>query len=46
VKLTLTSVPLLREALSGQIDGGTRHLTVDLSRLRFADSAALSVDDQ
>jgi anti-anti-sigma factor len=34
-------VAVLREALSAQIDGGERHLTVDLSRLRFADSVAL-----
>ncbi|MFY9934081.1 MAG: STAS domain-containing protein [Streptosporangiaceae bacterium] len=37
----LTTVGALREALSAQIDGGARHLTVDLSRLRVADSAAL-----
>jgi anti-sigma B factor antagonist len=37
----LTTVAALREALSAQIDGGARHLTVDLSRLRFADSMAL-----
>jgi anti-sigma B factor antagonist len=37
----LTTVAALREALSAQIDGGARHLTVDLSRLRFADSPAL-----
>ena len=37
----LTTVAALREALSAQIDGGARRLTVDLSRLRFADSMAL-----
>jgi anti-sigma B factor antagonist len=31
----------LSDALSAQISGGTRHLTVDLSGLRFADSAAI-----
>lgn len=34
----LTTMAALREALSAQIDGGARHMTVDLSRLRFADS--------
>ena len=31
----------LSDALSAQISGDTRHLTVDLSGLRFADSAAI-----
>lgn len=31
----------LSDALNAQISGGTRHLTVDLSGLRFADSAAI-----
>ncbi len=31
----------LGDALNGQISGGARHLTVDLSGLRFADSAAI-----
>lgn len=37
----LTSVAELSQALTAQISGGARHLTVDLSRLRFADSAAI-----
>jgi len=37
----LSTVAVLRQALSAQIDGGARHVTVDLSRLRFADSSAL-----
>jgi anti-anti-sigma factor len=31
----------LGDALNAQVAGGARHLTVDLSRLRFADSAAI-----
>jgi anti-sigma B factor antagonist len=37
----LTAVAELSETLTAQISGGARHLTVDLSRLRFADSAAI-----
>ena len=37
----LTNVARLSRALTAQVSGGTRHLTVDLSRLRFADSAAI-----
>ena len=37
----LTTVAELTEALSAQLAGGVRHLTVDLSRLRFADSAVI-----
>ena len=37
----LTTVAELTEALTAQLAIGTRHLTVDLSRLRFADSAAV-----
>jgi anti-sigma B factor antagonist len=36
-----SNVAVLRRALSAQIDCGARHVTVDLSRLRFADSSAL-----
>jgi anti-sigma B factor antagonist len=37
----LTSVAELTEALTAQLAVGARHLTVDLSRLRFADSAVI-----
>jgi anti-sigma B factor antagonist len=37
----LTTVAELTEALSAQLASGVRHLTVDLSRLRFADSAVI-----
>jgi len=37
----LTTVAELTDALSAQLATGARHLTVDLSRLRFADSAAI-----
>jgi anti-anti-sigma factor len=37
----LTTVAELTEALTAQLATGTRHLTVDLSRLRFADSAVI-----
>lgn len=37
----LTTVAELSEALTAQLAVGARHLTVDLSRLRFADSAAI-----
>jgi anti-sigma B factor antagonist len=37
----LTTVAQLSEALTAQISAGARHLTVDLSRLQFADSAAI-----
>jgi anti-sigma B factor antagonist len=37
----LTTVAELADALSAQLATGARHLTVDLSRLRFADSAAI-----
>jgi anti-sigma B factor antagonist len=37
----LNNVAELRRVLSAQISGGARHLTVDLSRLRFADSTAI-----
>ena len=37
----LTTVAELTEALSAQLAAGARHLTVDLSRLRFADSAVI-----
>ena len=38
----LTSAAELTQALTAQLSGGARHLTVDLSRLRFANSAAIS----
>ena len=37
----LTAVAELTEALTAQLTIGARHLTVDLSRLRFADSAVI-----
>lgn len=37
----ITSVNLLNQALTDQISGGVRHLTVDLSGLGFMDSASL-----
>ena len=37
----LTTVAELSEALTAQLAIGARHLTVDLSRLRFADSAVI-----
>jgi anti-sigma B factor antagonist len=37
----LTTMAELTEALTAQLAGGARHLTVDLSRLRFADSAVI-----
>jgi stage II sporulation protein AA (anti-sigma F factor antagonist) len=33
----------LSDALSAQVSGGARHMTVDLSGLRFADSASIQV---
>ena len=37
----LTSVNELSELLAGQLAGGTRRLTIDVSGLRFADSASI-----
>ena len=37
----LTTVAGLTEALTAQLANGAPHLTVDLSRLRFADSAVI-----
>jgi anti-sigma B factor antagonist len=37
----LTTIAALTETLTAQLAGGARHLTVDLSRLRFADSAVI-----
>ena len=37
----LTTVAELTDALSAQLAAGARHLTVDLPRLRFADSAVI-----
>jgi anti-sigma B factor antagonist len=37
----LTTMAELTEALTARLAGGARHLTVDLSRLRFADSAVI-----
>jgi anti-anti-sigma factor len=37
----LTTAAELTEALSAQLASGARQLTVDLSRLRFADSAVI-----
>jgi anti-sigma B factor antagonist len=38
----VSTVGLLRDALDGQIAGGALHITVDVSGLRFADSASIS----
>ena len=38
----LTTAAALSTALTAQISGGAQHLTVDLSGLRFADSATIS----
>ena len=37
----LTNAAALGEALAVQLSGGARHLTMDLSGLRFADSASV-----
>ncbi|HUN36513.1 MAG TPA: STAS domain-containing protein [Trebonia sp.] len=37
----ITTVPQLAAALAAAADGGARHVTVDLSALRFADSATV-----
>ena len=37
----LTTVAELRDALAAQVASGARHLTVDLSRLGFADSSVI-----
>lgn len=37
----LTNAAALGEALAAQVSGGVRYLTVDLSGLRFADSASV-----
>jgi anti-sigma B factor antagonist len=37
----LTTVAELTEALTAQLAIGARHLTVDMARLRFADSAVI-----
>ena len=37
----LTTVGGLSDVLTTQVSGGTRHLTVDASGLRFADSASI-----
>ena len=37
----LTTVAGLSDALAAQVSGGTRHLTVDVSGLRYADSASI-----
>ena len=37
----LTTVAELTEALTAQLADGARHMTVDLTRLRFADSAVI-----
>jgi anti-sigma B factor antagonist len=39
----LTTAPELSAAISAQLDAGVRHLTLDLSGLRFADSATIGV---
>ena len=37
----LMSVAELSDALAAQLSGGAQHLTVDVSELRFADSASI-----
>jgi anti-sigma B factor antagonist len=37
----LTTAGELSQALTAQLSGGARHLTVDISELRFADSASV-----
>jgi anti-sigma B factor antagonist len=37
----LSTLEQLRNALDGQISGGVRQLTIDLSGLRFADSSSI-----
>lgn len=37
----LSTVGQLRDALNGQISGGARQLTIDMSGLRFADSSSI-----
>ena len=37
----LTTSGELSQSLTAQLSGGARHLTVDISRLRFADSASV-----
>lgn len=37
----LTNAAELSDALTAQVSGGARHLIVDVSGLRFADSAAI-----
>jgi anti-anti-sigma factor len=39
----MTTTPELAAALAAQVDAGARHLTLDLSGLRFADSATVGV---
>jgi anti-sigma B factor antagonist len=39
----MTSVPEMSAAFAAQVDAGVQHLTVDLSGLRFADSASIRV---
>jgi anti-anti-sigma factor len=39
----MTSVAELSEALAAQLSNGARHLTADVSALRFADSASIRV---
>jgi anti-anti-sigma factor len=39
----LTCAEQLSELLTGQLADGTRHLTIDVSGLRFADSASIQV---
>jgi anti-sigma B factor antagonist len=38
----VSTVGPLKDALTAQISGGARHLTVDLSELEFADSASIN----
>ena len=37
----LSTIGQLRDVLNGQISGGVRQLTIDLSGLRFADSSSI-----
>jgi anti-anti-sigma factor len=37
------TAPMLAEAISGQVDRGVKHITVDLAELEFIDSSGLRV---
>jgi len=39
----LSSIAELSDLVTGQLSGGTRHLTIDVSGMSFADSASIRV---